>query len=93
MASISPTTTVIEGSTLHSSGSRPIVSIRARMSLRQASASALVAGMANSISSQRAARARPRGEEPACLIAGRTCGVRGIDSRPRTLTCLPLSWA
>ena len=38
------------------------------------------------MSAQRAAHSRPRGEEPACRIIGRPCGLRGIDIGPRVRT-------
>jgi hypothetical protein len=37
-------------------------------------------------SAQRAAKSRPRGEEPACINTGRPCGERGIVSGPRERT-------
>jgi hypothetical protein len=40
-------------------------------------------------SAKRAAKARPRGEEPACMMTGRPCGQRGVGSGPRVETCLP----
>ena len=40
----------------------------------------MVAGVANCISPHRAAKSRPRGDDPACMMAGRTCGLRGMDS-------------
>ena len=62
------------------------------MSSRNAMASALVAGVQKIASAQRTAHSRPRGEEPACRMAGRPCGLRGIDIGPRTETNGP-SWS
>ena len=41
------------------------------------------------ISAHRAAKARPRDEEPACMTTGRPCGERGVVNGPRVLIHFP----
>ena len=74
------------GRTAQSIGERPSALSLACMSLRKAMPSALVAVVQKIMSAQRAAHSRPRGEEPACRISGRPCGLRGIDIGPRVRT-------
>ena len=90
--SVSPMTTDRVGRTATSVGQRPAaVSLRC-MSARNSMPSGLVAVVQKIMSAQRAAHSRPRGEEPACRMSGRPCGLRGMDIGPRVRTKGP-TWS
>ena len=84
----SPTTVYTMGSILTDSGSRPTAAMLLLLAVVRPGD--VHAGSPVKISSaQRAAKSRPRPEDPACSSTGRPCGDLGTVSGPRALNHLP----